>query len=52
MLKKVVNNYFFGIDAQRGNVGVSFLLFFKNKLYVSFDGRLSFPLFPKNSSFP
>ena len=45
--KKLENrkNRFFGIDAQRGNVGVSFLLFFKNMVYVSFDGRLSFPLF-------
>ena len=47
-VKKISKNYFFGIDAQRGNVGVSVLLFFKNKPYVSFYGRLSFPLFHKN----
>ena len=47
MLRKVekLKSCFFEIDAQRGNVGVSFLFFFKNELYVSFDGRLSFSLF-------
>ena len=43
---------FFEIDAQRSNVGVSFLLFLKNKLSVSFYGRLSFPFFQKSQVFP
>ena len=50
MLRKVekVGKWFFEIDAQRSNVGVSFYLFLQNMLYVSFCGRVSFACFPKN----
>ena len=51
-VQKSWTSSFVGVDAQRGYVGVSFYFFFKNKLYVSFGGRLSFPLFQKISSFP
>ena len=41
-VKKKLKSEFFGIDAQRSNVGVSFLLCFQNVLYVTFYGRVSF----------
>ena len=36
---------FFGKCAQRSNVCDSFLLFFKNMPYVTFDGRVRFSCF-------
>ena len=51
-VKKKLKSEFFEIDAQRSNVGVSFLLVFQNMLYVSFYGRVSFACFPKIFSFP
>ena len=50
-VQKKWKSCFFGICAQRGYVGVSFLFFFKNLVYVSFDGRLSFGCFSKNLKF-
>ena len=38
----------FWLCAQRSNVGVSFLFLFQNMLYVAFDGRVSFHVFPEN----
>ena len=42
---KVQKVVFFGQCAQRSNVGVSFLFFFQNMLYVTFGGRVSFACF-------
>ena len=52
MFRKSWKSSFFGICAQRGYVGVSFLFFFQNIAYVSFYGRVSFVCFPKISGFP
>ena len=40
----VLSDYYL-LDAQRSNVGDSFLLFFQDMLYVTFYGRVSFACF-------
>ena len=45
-IENTLNSLFFELDAQRRNVGVSFLLLSQNMLYLIFHGRFIFSLFP------